>query len=738
MDPTEEMDLDSLMELLDDNETFEEKTSINSISTNVPENNKLSTFIKQDGSKSKELKNMFDHDFLSPTINNLEEKKKLDNSSVIEKVSVVHTGESDPEDENDYLTETGKTIKKEIERNSNLFSSKPVKPRPSTWKTKFQNPSSSNNNAAGDNSLIVDSYSKIRIINPLVSFSTLQQRMQGRKMIKMSFIQNFIKKGDIEGDWVTMGVIIQKIPPKKSANGKMYSIWKMSDLIDVEKPISVFLFKTAYSDLWKTDIGTVIGILNPSIMPNRDKLGELSLAVDQPGKCMIMGRSKDLGFCKSKRKDGMPCNVPVNIDQCDYCVFHIKKEYKKFSGKRSELQSAYSGREPNLKNKVLKGQNVFYGGQSFVALGKKPSKQIKAKDKLTLSNLGLKRKAEALESEEKERAVKKLTDIYGPEILKVAEKNSEFINNKLTMPTRGSRNLLQHLMQDKSKQGEEAIKVISSKDQLKLFVNRTNHLKSNKQNDSLTLKNLMPQLGRGLRPGEEVNLDFVSPKCSNTQDYAKLKAIKLIKEKGPLKGKDPNSVKVSGDSVDKVKVVLDRCLEDKDILNENSEKKLVVTSKLGTLDMNSERVKEILQRKSSHAYEIEMAEMEKEAAYFNALEKKEKMEEKMASTTEIVCDVVSCKKCKYTAHTASEKCKNEQHPLKCHKALKRFFVCKDCSHRTFAFTKLPSHSCRKCKGSNYERTSMIKQRKGPKLDSETLKIRGDEIKFLDSQDTLNF
>ncbi|PRD21710.1 UNVERIFIED_CONTAM: Mcm10 [Trichonephila clavipes] len=218
-----------------------------------------------------------------------------------------------------------------------------------------------------------------------------------------------------------------------------------------------------------------------------------------------------------------------------------------------------------------------------------------------------------------------------------------------------------------------------------------------------------------------------------------LKAIKLIKEKGPLKGKDPNSVKVSKDSVDKVKVVLDRCLEDKkNILNENGEKKLVVTSKLGTLDMNSERVKEILQRKSSHAYEIEMAEMEKEAAYFNALEKKEKMEEKMASTTEIVCDVVSCKKCKYTAHTASEKCKNEQHPLKSHKALKRFFVCKDCSHRTFAFTKLPSHSCRKCKGSNYERTSMMKQRKGPKLDSETLKIRGDEIKFLDSQETLDF
>lgn len=37
------------------------------------------------------------------------------------------------------------------------------------------------------------------------------------------------------------------------------------------------------------------------------------------------------------------------------------------------------------------------------------------------------------------------------------------------------------------------------------------------------------------------------------------------------------------------------------------------------------------------------AEMEREAAYFARLEKKEMMEEKMSSTKEIVCDVVSCK-----------------------------------------------------------------------------------------------
>ncbi|GIZ04852.1 protein MCM10 homolog [Caerostris extrusa] len=317
---------------------------------------------------------------------------------------------------------------------------------------------------------------------------------------------------------------------------------------------------------------------------------------------------------------------------------------------------------------------------------KKSSSQIKCKDKLILSNLGLKRKAEAVEAEEKEKSVKKLAEIHGPDIMKTVQANSEFLNNKLIVPTAGSRNLLHHLVKDKSKQEN----------------------------------------------GIEVNLDFISPKRNNAQDLAKLKAIQLIKQKGPLKGKDPNSTKVSVDSANKVKVVLDRCLEvEKDPAK--VEKSTVVTSQLGSIDMNSEKVKEILKRKSSHAYEVEMAEMEKEAAYFNTLEKKERMEEKMASITEIVCDV-----CKYTAHTASDNCKNEQHPLKCHKALKRFFACKDCKARTFAFTKFPTNVCRLCKGSSFERTSMMKQRKGPKLDSENLNIRGDENKFLDSQGSLKF
>lgn len=57
--------------------------------------------------------------------------------------------------------------------------------------------------------------------NPLVSFDVMEKRLQGRRLIKMSFMKNFMQKGDIEGDWVTIGVVVKKVPPKTSKN-----VWK--------------------------------------------------------------------------------------------------------------------------------------------------------------------------------------------------------------------------------------------------------------------------------------------------------------------------------------------------------------------------------------------------------------------------------------------------------------------------------------------------------------------------------
>ena len=45
----------------------------------------------------------------------------------------------------------------------------------------------------------------------------MHERMKGRKMIRIPQIYHKIKDGDIEGDWVTIGVIIHKLAPRDTA-----------------------------------------------------------------------------------------------------------------------------------------------------------------------------------------------------------------------------------------------------------------------------------------------------------------------------------------------------------------------------------------------------------------------------------------------------------------------------------------------------------------------------------------
>ena len=54
--------------------------------------------------------------------------------------------------------------------------------------------------------------------------------------------------------------------------GTKFSIWRMSDLVNCDKSVSLFLFNTVHRDLWKMLAGSVIGILNASVMQNSEKV----------------------------------------------------------------------------------------------------------------------------------------------------------------------------------------------------------------------------------------------------------------------------------------------------------------------------------------------------------------------------------------------------------------------------------------------------------------------------------
>lgn len=194
----------------------------------------------------------------------------------------------------------------------------------------------------------------LRMINPLISSSMLQERMNGRKAVPFSGLAFHIERGDLAKDWVIAGALVSKQPVRNTKKGDPFSTWRLSDLRGEVKSATLFLFKEAHKTLWKTAEGMCLAVLNPTIFEKRAGSQDVAcLSIDASQKVMILGQSKDLGTCRATKKNGEKCTALVNLTDCDYCVFHVKQEYGKMS-RRAELQSATTGRGLNeLRNKVL-------------------------------------------------------------------------------------------------------------------------------------------------------------------------------------------------------------------------------------------------------------------------------------------------------------------------------------------------------------------------------------------------
>lgn len=52
--------------------------------------------------------------------------------------------------------------------------------------------------------------------------------------------------------------------------GKTFSIWKLNDLHNLDVFVSLLLFGDVHKEHWKTEFGTVIGLLNANPMKQKD------------------------------------------------------------------------------------------------------------------------------------------------------------------------------------------------------------------------------------------------------------------------------------------------------------------------------------------------------------------------------------------------------------------------------------------------------------------------------------
>lgn len=208
----------------------------------------------------------------------------------------------------------------------------------------------------------------------------------------------------------------------------------------------------------------------------------------------------------------------------------------------------------------------------------------------------------------------------------------------------------------------------------------------------------------------------------NRNDLAKARAAAVLQNK-PIEKANPNHIKYRGTEAGKKRA--------HSAIDEvgNAQKKQKIEDEVEKF--KNERIKHIISARSSHADLIAAHETSVQDQYFNKLERKEAMEEKMLSTTKVECKAVICLQCKYKAFAAAQRCKDEHHKFKVVDAEKRFFECEDCKNRTITLFRIPKVTCSNCQGSRWKRTGMIRDKSAIKS-NEPLSIRGDEETFLGS------
>lgn len=567
----------------------------------------------------------------------------------------------------------------------------------------------------------------LRMINPLISSTLLQERMNGRKAVPFSGLAFHIERGDLAKDWVIAGALVSKQPVRNTKKGDPYSTWCLSDLRGEVKTATVFLFKEAHKALWKTAEGMCLAVLNPTIFEKRAGSKDVAcMSIDTSQKVMILGQSKDLGTCRATKKNGEKCSSLVNLTDCDYCVFHVKQEYGKMS-RRSELQSATAGRGLNeLRNKVLGKSEVFYGGQSFTAVPAKKSAKLINKERDRLSKLAgydVSPFAHSVNHASKPRAYKPADVPYAERVGPISRMagNVEASSKQRHQDLERLRLLRaenERFQQETSATTPATPATPSTPTQATAATPTTPQRVPDKfKNRGFSFDpSLTPKLAGSENFSFDVNIGARQAQSS------KLKAAALLKKK-PLEKVNPNSTR--GTDTGKRRAI--------DELNDkfsSSAKRQKLEEEEREL-MRKSRIERIMAATSSHTNLVEMREQEAQDDYFNKLERKEAMEEKMLNTYKMPCKAVICQRCKYTAFSAAERCKEEKHPLKVVDAQKRFFQCKDCGNRTTTVFKLPKQSCSSCKGSRWERTAMIRERKVC-TGQEALSVRGDEETFMGS------
>ncbi|KAK1767643.1 hypothetical protein QBC33DRAFT_450811 [Phialemonium atrogriseum] len=197
-------------------------------------------------------------------------------------------------------------------------------------------------------------YSGLHLSKRVLPHKVLTRAVSGKKTYLIKDLLRHVKSPDwslpdIEQDVVVMAIVASKSDPRHhrpaaSAGGAQQQDrgkYMVITLVDLTYEVDLFLFNTGFDRFWKLTTGTVVAVLNPTILPppaGREATGRFSLVINSDADTILeIGNARDLGYCKSVKRDGKLCHCWVNSKRTEYCEFHTNEAVRKVRNSRVEL-----------------------------------------------------------------------------------------------------------------------------------------------------------------------------------------------------------------------------------------------------------------------------------------------------------------------------------------------------------------------------------------------------------------
>ncbi|KAL8975470.1 MAG: hypothetical protein Q9197_000325, partial [Variospora fuerteventurae] len=269
----------------------------------------------------------------------------------------------------------------------------PTKECSSSPKPKKPKSSATTKPATTDPSLF-EPFSSVHLSKRLIPHDSLTQAFSGKSILLLPNVLASVKApdycfpDDLPADIVILAIIASKstplahkdqhktTPSSTSASEPKTSLAEAAEsaanergkymaltLTDLKWTVDLYLFASAFTRFWKLTPGTLVAVLNPSIMPpppRNPHNNRFSLTLNANDDTILeLGTSRDLGWCTAVRKDGKPCEAWIDKRHTGVCEFHVNLVVDKARRGRMDLNGINTGFAPGGKKSSRSG---FWGG----------------------------------------------------------------------------------------------------------------------------------------------------------------------------------------------------------------------------------------------------------------------------------------------------------------------------------------------------------------------------------------